>query len=64
MQLKEYKNMNITQISTSPVRIRIEDETQGTGGSTGGRDFQLNLIGEEYAVFVKVENTSEPPENG
>jgi len=56
--------MNIVQISSCPVRIRIENQTTGTGGDGGGRDFQLTSLGEEYATFVKVENTSEPPQNG
>lgn len=56
--------MNVIQTSTCPVRIRIENETNGAGGTTTGQDFALASIGEQYAVFVKVENTSEPPQNG
>ena len=56
--------MNVIQISTCPVRIRIENETTGTGGTTGGQDFELTSLGEQYATFVKVEHTSEPPQNG
>ena len=56
--------MNVIQISTCPVRIRIEEEATGTGGTSGGQDFELTSLGEEYATFVKVEHTSEPPQNG
>jgi hypothetical protein len=57
--------MNVIQTSTCPVRIRIETETSaGAGGGSTGQDFALAAIGEEYAVFVKAEPTSEPPQNG
>lgn len=56
--------MTVIQISTCPVRIRIVNEATGSGGSTGGQDFELTSLGEEFATFVKVENTSEPPQNG
>jgi hypothetical protein len=56
--------MNVIQISTVPVRIRIETEVTGSGGGDTGKDFELTNLGDEYAVFVKVENTSEPPQNG
>lgn len=59
--------MNIVQTSTNPVRIRIETEgnlgTGGGGGSTG-QDFVLAAIGEQYAVFVAVVETSDPPQDG
>jgi hypothetical protein len=57
--------MNITQTSTNPVRIRIETEANsGTGGGQTGQDYALAAIGEQYAVFVLVEETSDPPQNG
>jgi hypothetical protein len=60
--------MNIIQTSTNPVRIRIETETDagtnGNGGGNTGQDFALASIGEQYALFVLVEETSDPPQNG
>jgi hypothetical protein len=60
--------MNVIQTSTNPVRIRIETETNaGTGSGGGGntgQDYALAAIGEQYAVFVLVEETSDPPQNG
>ena len=57
--------MNVIQTSTNPVRIRIETEANaGTGGGTSGQDYALAAIGEQYAVFVLVEETSNPPQNG
>jgi hypothetical protein len=57
--------MNITQTSTNPVRIRIETEANsGTGGTSSGQDYALAAIGEQYAVFVAVEETSDPPQEG
>ena len=57
--------MNVIQTCTNPVRIRIEDETNaGSGGGNTGQDFSLEAIGEQYAVFIKVENSSEPPQSG
>jgi hypothetical protein len=55
--------MNVTQISACPVRIRIENQTTGSGGLGGGQDFELTTLGEQYAVFVKIENTSQTPED-
>jgi len=56
--------MNVTQISACPLRIRIDNQTNGSGGAGTGQDFELANLGDQYAVFVKVENTSEPPQNG
>lgn len=55
--------MNVTQISACPLRIRIENQVNGSSGSGSGQDFELANLGEEYAVFVKVENTSQTPED-
>ena len=55
--------MTVTQISACPVRIRIENETNGTQGNGGGHDFALASLGEDYAVFLKVpaDPVSQPP---
>ncbi len=55
--------MNVTQISACPLRIRIDNQATGSGGTGTGQDFELANLGDEYAVFVKVENTSQTPEN-
>jgi hypothetical protein len=55
--------MNVTQISACPLRIRIDNQTNGSGGAGTGQDFELANLGDQYAVFVKVENTSQTPEN-
>ena len=60
--------MNVIQTSTNPVRIRIEAETNagngGVGGGNTGQDYALASIGEQFALFVLVEETSTPPQNG
>jgi hypothetical protein len=61
-QLKEHE-MNVIQLCAFPLRIRIEDQATGTGGSGSGQDFELTTLGEEYATFVKIENTSQTPED-
>lgn len=56
--------MNVIQLSTCPLRIRIEgDEANGSSGTGSGQDFALASIGENYAVFVKApaEPVSQPP---
>ena len=55
--------MNVTLISTRPLRIRIDNQVDGSGGTGTGQDFELANPGEDYAVFVKVETTPRPPEN-
>ena len=57
--------MNVTQISTCPLRIRIENQAAGSGGTGGGKDFTLASLGESYAVFVQLpaEPVSQPPGN-
>jgi hypothetical protein len=55
--------MNVTQISAGPLRIRIEAQATGSGGSGGGQDIELSTLGGEYAVVVKIEKTSQAPED-
>lgn len=61
-QLKEYE-MNVTQISTCPLRIRIQNQAAGSGGNGGGHDFALVALSEDFAVFVKApaEPVRQPP---
>ena len=47
--------MNASVSSARPVRIRIDEVVVNGSGDTGGRDvYQLTALGEDYALFRKV----------
>lgn len=47
--------MNASVSSARPVRIRIEEVVVNGSGDAGGRDiYQLAALGDDYALFRKV----------